>query len=368
MKTEQLKNAIDKIDDKYISEAEFFDPETMKFPRSPVVYIAPAAAVAASVALIAASNIFSGIKNVPVGPEINNNYTQVSDTAVTTVTESVKETSGSAGKISEHVSDVLITKESSRETGKPESSVPAASGAVSENIPQHTEPYVTTCAPVTKPQETEPSEIIQGKETESPVSKPNVNAEVTTETGSDDPISPADVQAPPITFYNFKDLKSTVSSYDLNYYSDIYRSSYAEMFERIRSDGYILVPDFSENSISPDEIWDIWAMPHADYEDIGIICSALYDSLCFQVEFHYTDRAVFDQVSDQTEYFRKRLGIDLSGTDTTDNGVTVGNINGKECAYSFIDDDHYYIVRTNASHDEMIKFLNEFSPEKISLE
>lgn len=399
MNAEQLRNAMEKIDDKYISEAEYFDPETMKIPKSPLIYIAPAAAVAASVALITVTNLFTRTDNVPGNSEINNYH--ISETTVSSKV-SVSEESVSAienfGYTSE-ITDItngteLCTSDSQiSSTGTvktnsivsetrpadihPQSSVTSNSTNLPYSDtsiysrPDSTETVTTvsieeTDVPVSIPEETETSDT-------EPAHKPGQNpgAEepgvslVTTEAENQKP--GFSMNGPPVPINDYEHLKNTVNEFDINDYPDIYRESYSEMFNAIKSDGFIYAPDDSDGSISLSDIWNIWLLTCSDYQDAGVSCFINYNDISFQVGFYYTDRDVFSSGFGQADYFRRRLEIDFDVSYVIGNGVSVGTFDGRECAYSFIDDNHYYIVRTDASREELIRFIRVFSPEKVSL-
>ena len=71
MKKEKLINAVEKIEDRFISEAEVYDPEKAKKTLSPGFFIIPAAA-AASVALILGVNSIYDNHDPLSNPEIDN--------------------------------------------------------------------------------------------------------------------------------------------------------------------------------------------------------------------------------------------------------------------------------------------------------
>lgn len=401
MNTEQLKNAIDKIDDKYISEAEFYNPETMKIPKSPLIYIAPAAAVAASVVLITAANHFTGTDYIPGNQEINN-Y-QISETTVSPeisvsesfafIPENTVETKAITGvsSVSESVcSDAQITgtetlkhistvsdspvtdhtaHHHSSLTGSEETDVPFSDTC---SMPDYTESDTTVTSaeayvPVSTQSETEPSETQPVyKPGQSPgVMSPEISETTTTESEKEDPVNSH--SGPPVPVSGYEHLKDMVNSFNINDYPDIYHESYLKMIETVKSDGFVYMPDDSEGSIGFDDISNIWLLTCSGYEDTGISCFVNYNDTDFQVVFHYTDKEVFSTGTGRDDYFRRRLGIDFSVSYLIGNGVSAGTFGGRECAYSFIDDNHYYIVRTDASRDELIAFIRSFSPEKFSL-
>ena len=94
MNKEQLFDAIDKIDDKYVSETENYDPETMKIRAFPFIHIMPAVLVTASAASVVLA-VYLGSQIKPPGDfEIDNSVTEsttsVSEQYTDEVSESVK--------------------------------------------------------------------------------------------------------------------------------------------------------------------------------------------------------------------------------------------------------------------------------------
>ncbi|MBR3023483.1 MAG: hypothetical protein IKH71_03415, partial [Oscillospiraceae bacterium] len=94
MNKEQLFDAIDKIDDKYVSETENYDPETMKIRAFPFIHIMPAVLVTASAASVVLA-VYLGSQIKPPGDyEIDNSVTEsttsVSEQYTSEVSDSVK--------------------------------------------------------------------------------------------------------------------------------------------------------------------------------------------------------------------------------------------------------------------------------------
>ncbi len=384
-------NAIEKIDDKYISGAEHFDPETMKISKSPLIYIAPAAAVAASVAILAATNLFTDTGNSPENFQADNNI-QVSDTTVVpecSVLETVENISAviSAGNGSNTVSEIssaesklfVSTSQSYDNDGSNVNGTSKNEDTHNNSIsfPEKTDkPDFTEVSVITDVKMTEvslTSEPVSGDVTQA--EKPSVTVssgqspsgkplESTTSGEDPAPIAPA----PCLSYENYDEIIYEIKNFDLSKYPDMFQDSYRTMFERIKCDDFIYAVDDSSNSQISLSDRSITLFPYARYEDIGIGCFAEYNNSLFQVMIHYTDRSIFDSGLGQADYFDQRLGLNFNDMYIiNDNVFSVGVFGEKNCAYSYIDDDRYCIIRTSASSSELINFLRSLSLKKISL-
>ena len=159
-----------------------------------------------------------------------------------------------------------------------------------------------------------------------------------------------------------------MNTYDLNDYAEYCKDAYEKMFGRIISDGFIYAPDDTENDLLNTEKSRVTIRPYDAYEDIAVGCIAEYDGSQFQTTFYCADRDVLASCADQTEYFRNRLNQEfeiswLSGS----REVFIKDIGVWHCAYAFIDDEHYFIIRTTDSEEALLRFLSDVKFKQIPL-
>ena len=413
MKKEKLINAVEKIEDRFISEAEVYDPEKAKKTLSPGFFIIPAAA-AASVALILGVNSMYDKHDPLSNPEIDN-Y-PVSDTAA--VSQSVTtDASGYTGTqityqtgnetVSEVIYDTVTVSETDITAGtetdavKTEGSVASAPPSAQKTERQEPAPETVrkTEPPVTErqirpepPPVTEVSTESYSKPqppvtTEEHASKPEppqtteeepVNPEpppsTTTENEKETPEPPVTLQPSnpsnkpqPLSFGNYDEAIQTVNSYNPEDYAEYCRDAYSEMFGRIISDGFVYAPDDTENDLL-DVNSRVTLYPYSAYEDIAVGCIAEYDASQFQTTFCCADRDVLASCADQTEYFRKRLNQEFEIS--WQNGgreIFIKDIGVWHCAYAFIDDEHYFIIRTTDSEEALLRFVSNVTFKQIHL-
>lgn len=415
MKKEKLIKAIEKIEDRFICEAEVYDPEKAKKKLSPGFFIIPAAA-AASVALILGVNSMYDKHDPLSNPEIDN-Y-PVSATAgiseyVTTDAPGYTGTEITYATGTETVSEVIFDTVTATETDI------TVTGSETKII--KTEGSNATAAPSTQKTERQEPAPETARKTEPPVTErqavpePTAEAEVTTEfhskpqpavttedravkpeppTTTEERISPEpppppstttenekETPEPPVTlqhsnpsnktqplpFANYEEAIRTVNSYDPDDYPEYSRQDYNDMFGRIISDGFIYAPDDEDNELmeinSPVTLY-----PYAAYEDIGAGCIPEYDGAMFQTTFYCADRDVLSSSANQADYFKNRLNQEfeiswLSGS----REVFIKDIGVWHCAYAFIDDEHYFIIRTTDSEEALLRFLSDVKFKQIPL-
>ena len=415
MKKEKLINAVEKIEDRFISEAEVYDPEKAKKTLSPGFFIIPAAA-AASVALILGVNSIYDNHDPLSNPEINN-Y-PASDTAVVSGSFTT-DASGYTGTqityqtgnetVSEVIYDTVTVSETDITAGtetdavKTEGSVASAPPSAQKTERQEPAPETVrkTEPPVTErqirpepPPVTEVSTESYSKPqppvtTEEHASKPEppqtteeepVNPEppsTTAENEKETPEPPTTTEfvqpAPglkpqPLSFGNYDEAIQAVNTYDLNDYAEYCKDAYEKMFGRIISDGFVYAPDDTENDLLNTEKSRVTIRPYSAYEDIAVGCIAEYDASQFQTTFCCADRDVLASCADQTEYFRNRLNQEFEIS--WQNGgreIFIKDIGVWHCAYAFIDDEHYYIIRTQDSEEALLRFVSNVNFKKIPL-
>ncbi len=185
MNKEQLFDAIDKIDDKYVSETENYDPETMKIRAFPFIHIMPAVLVTASAASVFLA-VYLGSQVKPPGDfEIDNSVTEtttsVSEQYTSEVSDSVKPVTEP-----ENVTDTAVSGSdgsSPADTGSSVTEVSAGAPAdpnvviVSGNTAVSPKPTATHSGEVTGPSAS-PAVTQTVRPTSSPTNKPTATATV----------------------------------------------------------------------------------------------------------------------------------------------------------------------------------------------
>lgn len=165
-----------------------------------------------------------------------------------------------------------------------------------------------------------------------------------------------------------------LNNYDLNDYNEVYRDGLRKMFERFNEDGYIYTfagGDNDGNNITLLEDQPnaaIWLNPYANYEDTGILYHVTYKDKDYQVYFYFTDSAYSGQYDGMSEYIDQRFHF--KNIKEIAQKFAVMTVNYEQvtqlCAYSIIDNAHYYAVKTTASEDELMDFLNVLEYKKVN--
>jgi len=184
---------------------------------------------------------------------------------------------------------------------------------------------------------------------------------------SGQPVSPI---TQPIGLNDTEEVIELLNNYDLNDYNEAYRKSLRKMFERFNEDGYIYHFTDDENAITlrdnhPNAA--IWLMPHANYEDAGILYHVVYQSKYYQVYYYFTDPAY--TASDLWGYMEQRLRI--KNINVVDEKYAIADNSTDEqtdvSAYFAIDDTHYCKVRTFEPEDALMDFLQVLNYEKLDI-
>lgn len=180
---------------------------------------------------------------------------------------------------------------------------------------------------------------------------------------------------PPISFNNtnkaIEGINNSMLSSDADNGGEIDNSSkeaYMNMYERFKREGFFYHV-IDEDPISIQESYKTYLFPFTQVDDIGIGQIATYNDKNYFVIFNYADNDLVDHTNGISEYINKRkesviekeimIKDNIVGLYKSDDGQTYAN--------SFIDYDHYYVVRSMASEEEMIEFLNLFSYEQTNL-
>ncbi|WP_295090897.1 bacterial Ig-like domain-containing protein [Ruminococcus sp.] len=164
-----------------------------------------------------------------------------------------------------------------------------------------------------------------------------------------------------------------LNDYELNDYDEIYRDSLSKMFERFNEDGYIYTfsgIDVDGNAITlrddhPNAA--IWLMPHADYEDTGIMYHVAYKGKYYQVYYYFNDPTY--TTSDLWGYMEQRLNIKSIKVIDEKFGIVDKSTNDRSdvSAYFALDDTHYCKVKTYEPEDALMDFLQVLKYEKLDI-
>lgn len=193
-----------------------------------------------------------------------------------------------------------------------------------------------------------------------------------------DNLDPSTPVAQPIALKNMESVVKLLNNYNLDEYPVSYRDDYQAMFERINKDKYVIEitteDDISlQESIVLNKNENIYLIPYAKYEDVGILYNASYKGSLYQVAFYYTDNDYSERYQNISEYINQRLNLktekELLVKDETASLVHAGSSSeiSRICAYSLIDKEHYYTVKTTATEKDLVEFLSAFSFKKINL-
>lgn len=180
----------------------------------------------------------------------------------------------------------------------------------------------------------------------------------------------------PIALNTMEEVKDLLNNYDLNAYPEGSQDNYRKMFDRFKEDGYLYYFSENEDAESRIQLSDhpndkIWLNPYANYEDTGILYHVTYKGNAYQVIFYFTDPAYSGQYQGMSEYIDKRFGFNkFNHIKEIAQKFAVMTVNYEHwtqlCAYSIIDNAHYYAVRTTASEDELMDFLNVLEYERVN--
>ena len=183
-----------------------------------------------------------------------------------------------------------------------------------------------------------------------------------------DPVVSQNVQ--PIHFENVSALAKEINDYDLDKYSLISREGYRKMYDTIKNDGSIYEVKVNE-TVNIDLERGIAVVPNAKYEDLGIYSYTKND---FQIIVYYTDKGT--EHNGIADYFTKRFNqnilkeISVNGKETVISEFGITDDTRRISASAFIDDSHYFMVKTNVggTEDELIKMIEslEFKSTSIS--
>lgn len=214
---------------------------------------------------------------------------------------------------------------------------------------------------------------IQNKDNTDKDSSVNNNA------NNEDPLTPP---APPIQAGSINEVVSLLVKSDTKGYNEKLQPEYQGLFSQLKKSGFIYRVVTSDNMAAKDAITLFesdgnnlfFIMPYAKYEDAGIVSYVMFRGKMYQVCVYNVDEKVLPKAESISKYIKTRRNTDILN-ETAVNKTTVcfmtegdGNDYQKNCAAAFIDADHYYIVKTEASQDELKAFINTLRFEKMSIE
>ncbi len=193
---------------------------------------------------------------------------------------------------------------------------------------------------------------------------------------------PVQSPVPPLQMGSICEIVSVLKSSDTQGYREEFQTEYNELFAVLKSCGFIYSVTTTENTTAADAVTFLvkdgnnifFVMPYARYEDAGIVSYVMFRGALYQVCVYTADTKVLAQAKTISEYIKTRTGRDVlnetaSGKNTvcfmTDGTAAVDQ---KNYAASFIDDNHYYVVSTEASQGDLNTFLSALNFEKISVE
>lgn len=179
------------------------------------------------------------------------------------------------------------------------------------------------------------------------------------------PIAPPTTQ--PVSFENIDELIKEVTEYNLNKYPEDTHEGLRKMYDTIKKyDGIYEVK--SNDSVDIDTDRNISIVPYMQYEDLGIYN---YTKNGYQIIVYYADNNI--DANGITDYLiqrfnqqiLKKMFVNEQEVSITEFGIT--DDTHRICASAFIDDNHYYTVRSavNGTEDELVAFLENITFDKI---
>ena len=313
---------------------------------------------------------FKNLPHIPVQPNIiEESTTEIPETTTTASTDA--NTTVSSGTPSEPTSTTAPATKTKTErmtttAGNQAQTVTtvvtdATEAPTTEQAAEQTEaPTPTETEPVTDPQLVTEPPVVTTVETQAPI----VTEPITT-TEWIRPITPL---AQPVRFSDIRSAIDAINTSEVSSYSEQEQEVYLSMFDRINSDGFLYQIN-NTNSVSLFDDRGITIFPYASYEDVGVGFYVRFKEKIFHITFYYADRDLITQTDGIAEYLQSRMGRRSDKTiNVSDTNVSLLFANdGQIYAGTFIDDDHYYAVKTVASEEEMVELLSALSFEQIPL-
>ncbi len=189
------------------------------------------------------------------------------------------------------------------------------------------------------------------------------------------------IHAGSILVYSRDELIDLINKADVNKYRKDRQDDYIRMFNTIKKSGFIYLAkvsdDKSKDSISlfeRDGKNMYFLMPYNKVEDIGVVSIVMFRGELFHVCVNCVDDSFVEKDQNISEYINSRNGRKIIGQ-TTIRGKEVlytfegkGSEIDKNCTLSFIDSDHYLLVKTEASREVLDDFLSVLELEKVPID
>ena len=180
------------------------------------------------------------------------------------------------------------------------------------------------------------------------------------------PIAPPTTQ--PVSFENIGELINEVTEYNLNKYPENARDGLSKMYDTIKKYDSIYEVN-SNDSFDIDADHNIFVVPYTQYEDLGIYSYTKND---YQIIVYYADNNI--DTNEINDYLMQRFNQQiLKKTYVNEQEVSITEFGIADdthriCASAFIDDSHYYTVRSavNGTEEELIAFLENVTFDKIT--
>lgn len=190
-----------------------------------------------------------------------------------------------------------------------------------------------------------------------------------------------DLHVPSIQVSSIDEIVNVLKNSDIQNYHELLQPKYNELFSTLNSSGFIYTVDITDDINAEDAINFLvrddgenifFLMPYARYEDLGIISYVMFRGELYQVCIYAADKEVLSKTETISEYIRTRLTLKIVDEMVVNDNLVCfmlgGDAGQKNLAASFVDDNYYYYVRTEATKDELKTFLNVLSFEKTFIE
>lgn len=315
-------------------------------------------------------NHFQKLPNIPVKPDVIEEPTiEVPETTTSMVTES--KTTTQVSDKTEPTSTTAPPSNSETErmtttTGiQTQTVTTVATDATETPTTEQVVKQTETQAPATTPPATYTQPITDPPVITTVETQDQIVTEPITTTEWIRPIAPP---AQPIQFSDISSAIDAINTSDVSSYSEQEQEVYRNMFDRIKSDGFLYHVN-NTDTVSLIEDRGITLLPYASYEDVGIGCYVTYKEKNYHITFYYADHNLIAQTNSIAEYLQSRMGRRCDKEiNVSDSNVSLFFAdNGQTYAGAFIDPDHYYTVNTVASEEEMVEFIEALSFEPLPL-
>lgn len=187
--------------------------------------------------------------------------------------------------------------------------------------------------------------------------------------------------APSIQAGSIDEIVSLLKNADIKSYGEECQAAYQKLFSTLSQSGYIYSVD-TTNGIDQEDAVTLfekdgsnifYLMPYARYEDIGIYSYVIFRKKLYQICIYNADEEFLSQDGKTSEYLKNRLEWNVLDEVTAENTTVCfmsegGTAYHKNCAGSFLDRNHYYVVKTEAPQDELKAFLEVLRFEKVSID